>query len=225
MTRKREKRWNYNAGNLNAMFNLLELQTQHNFRIRGAIHVGAHKGEEIAAYEASGTERVLLVEANETLHQELLDRRSDVMELRVIHAAATNYNGEAVFHIANNDMSSSLLPMARHGELYPGIGAVARCVVPARSLDDLLAEAGAKPGDYNFLNLDIQGAELMALQGALATLPDIDWIICEVSKIELYEGAPLAEDIVDFLACHGFRLLDETYPYSKDWGDMFFGRL
>lgn len=207
------------------MFDLHALQSMYGFQIKGAIHVGGHKGEEIPAYEASRAERVFVVEANEALYRELRERRSSVCQLKVAHAAATNYNGTATFYIANNDMSSSLLPMTRHSDLYPGIGAVAKEIVPARTLDALLEEHGERAADYNFLNLDIQGAELMALQGAFATLPSIDWIICEVSRIELYEGCPLAQDIEDFMASQGFRKLEEMFAFSHDWGDMFFGRV
>lgn len=58
------------------------------------------------------------------------------------------------------------------------------------------------------LKLDIEGAELPALRGAVATLRKTQMLIIEISVMNRYEGEGSFAEIVHFLAQHGFRLYD-----------------
>lgn len=74
---------------------------------------------------------------------------------------------------------------------------------------------------YNFLNLDIQGAELMVLQGASEILKYFDYIYCEVNDKELYEKCAMTSDIDAFLSTHGFERKIKKMT-THGWGDAFY---
>ena len=69
-------------------------------------------------------------------------------------------------NVTNNLQSSSILELKKHKEYYPNITVDKRVNVFTLTLDDLFDECDLKIEKYNFLNIDIQGAELLALKGA-----------------------------------------------------------
>ena len=77
----------------------------------------------------------------------------------------------------------------------------ARVEVDTVRLDDVPETAGA-----SFLKLDIQGAELMALQHATRRLRDAVVVQAEVEFLPMYVGQPLFAEVEQFLRGHGFVL-------------------
>ena len=68
------------------------------------------------------------------------------------------------------------------------------------------------PLNYQKLHVDVQGADLLALQGATETLKSIKFVETEVSSVELYKGSCFEEQVTGFLQDHGFRLtLRDTF--------------
>lgn len=59
-------------------------------------------------------------------------------------------------------------------------------------------------GDVDFMKLDVQGAELMVLQGAERVLKDVLAIQVEVEFLELYENQPMFADVDRYLRRQGF---------------------
>lgn len=100
--------------------------------------------------------------------------------------------------------------------------------VPCRTLDSILAPyAPALNGIL--LKLDLQGYELVALQGASETLRRTDVILTEVSfYAQAYE--PSISALVGFLSSAGFELYDIASIYARPrddrprQGDMIFVR-
>lgn len=56
--------------------------------------------------------------------------------------------------------------------------------------------------------IDVQGAELMVLQGMTKRLPDIDYFIIETSTLSPFKEAPEFDQICRFMMDHGFALYD-----------------
>jgi len=101
--------------------------------------------------------------------------------------------------------------------------------VPAITLDTLFEKYKIAHAGYNFINIDIQGAELLAFKGATKLLSCIDVIISEVNLVEMYENGALEGDIVAFLEQHGFERKHAIYHtlYEEDatfpaWGECLF---
>ncbi|MBS0338828.1 MAG: FkbM family methyltransferase, partial [Proteobacteria bacterium] len=83
--------------------------------------------------------------------------------------------------------------------LHEAVTLVAEHPVQTRRLDDVPGL-----GDVDFLKLDVQGAELMVLQGAERTLEDVVMVQVEVEFVELYENQPLFADVDRYLRSRGF---------------------
>jgi len=108
------------------------------------------------------------------------------------------------FHECNYPMTSSLLaPDAELLGMFHQLGevtqVVARRPVQTVRLDDLAEVHGA-----DYLKLDIQGGELMALEGATALLRDLAVLHTEVEFLPMYRGQPLFAEIDAFLRAQGF---------------------
>ena len=207
-----------------AMINLIEEFSKYDLPRKGVIHVGAHAGSEVSVYKQIGFEKIVLIEANPALCSILRNKFEHDASVTVLHCAVSDRNGRAKLNLTSFDQSSSLLPLKRHSEIYPTITKIAEIEVPGRTLDHLLFELSVDPSDYNFINIDIQGAELLALKGALLTLKGIDAINIEVNFEELYEGCALFEEVNGFLGSQGFCRASISTPHHPTWGDAFYVR-
>jgi FkbM family methyltransferase len=76
--------------------------------------------------------------------------------------------------------------------------------VPMRRFDSLMEEI-VRP---SLCKIDVQGAELMVLEGMTGRLDSIDAIVIETSTIASLKGGPEVHDIVRFMHEHGFVLAD-----------------
>ncbi|HEY7821789.1 MAG TPA: FkbM family methyltransferase [Acidimicrobiia bacterium] len=175
-----------------------------------ALHVGAHTAEEADGYRSIDAE-VIWVEAQKDLADQLQAEGYDVR-----HAAIWSEPTLLTFHTTSNGQSSSLLPLALHRERYPNITVTQTQLIETTTIDALKLAP-------DFLNLDIQGAELPALKGATQTLKGVKWIYTEVSTEELYEGQALEPELTDWLAARGFKKsLQVLTDYG--WGDALYVR-
>lgn len=204
----------------------LEFERMEQFGIRpkGAVHVGAHKGDEITTYLRRGISRVVFIEANPDLAAGLRQRFADQPDVTVIEAAASEKEGRATFNITSMDQSSSLLPLKEHSRLYPKIKVERSIEVRTARLDELLNEAEVNFADVDFIAMDIQGAELMALRGAETLLNQVKALQIEVNYQQLYEGCALITDLDEFLSRYGFIRVHTLTPYSETWGDALYVR-
>jgi FkbM family methyltransferase len=203
------------------MLDLRELFQQHSIAPRGVIHIGAHMGQELKEYQAMNIAKVFFVEANPIVAKRLEKQVANLPYVRVVNCAISNESGSVNLHLTANEQSSSILPLKEVTDIYPSITETDRITVEAKKLDQLLEELKLNPADYNFLNIDIQGAELLALQGATNLLKYVDAINTEVNYKELYEGCALIDEIDEFLEQHGFERVATTTPHPS-WGDAFY---
>ena len=97
------------------------------------------------------------------------------------------------FHVSGHDDSSSLLPIERQADEFPGTQATTSREVPVGTLVEHLTADIARPA---LLKIDVQGYELEVLRGADDGLDRIDEILCECSFVELYSGQALALSLI-----------------------------
>lgn len=190
---------------------------QHGRQFNGVVHIGAHLGEEAEAYAAGGVERVLWVEANEDLMEPL--RRATAgfpMQQTYICAALSDAPGTVTFRITNNGQSSSILPLGTHATHYPHIMVVEQREIQTKRFDSL----GIELEPYDFLNLDVQGAELKVLRG-FKSLDNFSAVYAEVNFEEVYVGAPLMAEIDTHLT--GFQRVAHN-DTGQGWGDALYLR-
>jgi FkbM family methyltransferase len=184
--------------------------------IRGVLHVGAHTFEEEPFYYANGMndDQILWIEANTTL---IPKHKKNV----VCAVIGDEDNKEVEFMVTNNMQSSSILNLKTHKEEHPWVHEISRSKRTLITLNTLLHQLEKTHDAFDFINLDIQGAELMALKGATKLLPYIRSIYTEVNIKELYEGCAQMFEIDDFLNTWGFKRV-ATEMTSHGWGDAFY---
>ena len=183
----------------------------------GVLHIGAHQAEESAQYKKHNWSPVIWIEANPSL----IDRIKEIVpaEDKVLCAALWDENNvEMPFCIANNGESSSLLKPLGHLEAYPQIQFTETISVRTKRLDSLVNEIP------NFLNLDVQGAELKVLIGLGKLIDSIDFIYTEINERELYLDCAKLYDIDEFLKIRGFTRICMRKAGSSGWGDAFYAR-
>ena len=130
--------------------------------------------------------------------------------LRLALGATT---GEATLNVAGNLASSSFLPMDRElTEAEPRLAYVGREECSLSTLD-ILAPDLFQPEERLYLKLDVQGFELEVLRGAEATLEHVVVLDVELSQTQLYEGAPLMDEVVAYLAERDYVLLGTEPAY------------
>jgi FkbM family methyltransferase len=79
---------------------------------------------------------------------------------------------------------------------------------PATTLDVLLADR-VVPADRVLLKLDLEGHEMLALQGGLRLLQAVEVVLTELQFYEINKnGRPIFADMLNFLRDLGFELYD-----------------
>lgn len=221
--------WRRIAGSLYAIhrpprtlpFPLAALLRRHRAHVTGVVHVGGHVGEEAPSYAACGIDTVFWIEANPELIPRLTQNVAPYGGV-VLEAAVSDRDGEEIeLRVTDNLQSSSILPMGTHVEHYPDIVVTDHVRLRTVTLDTLLADQPTQ--DVNYLDLDIQGAELLALRGARGLLGQLDYVYTEVNREEIYVGAPMVEELDEFLADYDMRRV-ETRWTPEGWGDAFYVR-
>jgi FkbM family methyltransferase len=115
--------------------------------------------------------------------------------------------GHAVLNVSQDLEASSFLPMEeRHVRHWPPSAYVRTEEADVERLDSLASQI-LKSDERVYLKLDVQGFELEVLQGASATLEQVEIVEAELSLVPLYTGGPLYLDVIQHLGVHGFQLI------------------
>lgn len=188
---------------------------------KGIIHVGAHFMEERKDYMEQGLLETIWVEADPVVYSSIDYVNSMPGGERAFCCAASDEDGIVEFNVADSSQSSSMLEFELHSQHHPWVSMVAKKKVQARRMDSLLLEHGVDMSRYDFINLDIQGAELLALKGFGDLLHGIRYIYSEVNSAHLYKGCALVGEIDEYLAGFGFERV-ETQWTPHEWGDALY---
>lgn len=111
---------------------------------------------------------------------------------------------EATMHITGEDDSSSLLPLTDLQQSLSGTREVATETIQVEPLSNRVCAEDLMPPAL--LKIDVQGYELAVLQGCEPLLDRFSHLYVECSFVELYEGQPLATEVIAFLHSHKFGL-------------------
>ena len=194
---------------------------------RGVIQLGGAFGEDGADFLAAGAKRIVMVEANPESYEKICGRYAADARFVIVNCAVTDKNGPIAFRVMNNPVSSSVLPLSYHKEIYPDIDEVRQVTVDGMTMDTMMGElatAGVGMNEFNVLKMDIQGAEILALKGGVKTLAGIDAILTEVAIKPLYEGGASLDEMDDLLGRAGFVRMAINTADHVDWGDAFYVR-
>lgn len=187
-------------------------------KANGVLHVGAHDAEEAGDYRRHGWGSVIWVEMLPDKAAALRRKFKDDPDNLVIEAACWDRDGDALdLFRADNGQSSSLLPPGSHLDAHPGVAFSDGGQMRTNRLDTILPPSAR----FDFINVDIQGAELRALIGLGDWLDRVTWAYLEVNRQELYCGCALLQDIDKFMAARGFVRLTLRMT-AHGWGDALY---
>lgn len=92
----------------------------------------------------------------------------------------------------------------------------------AHSLDTVMQQRGFPAPDM--IKMDVQGAELDILRGAVETLKTVKNIIAEVQSVEYNQGAPLEQQVIEYIESQGFVTVNRRFSGNQIQGDAHWSR-
>jgi FkbM family methyltransferase len=144
--------------------------------------------------------------------------------------ALSNKNGTAEFFLSEGEpgdlrnseawdfgnKSSSLLPPSEDMKKHTAwLQFKKKAEVQTQRLEDYAASKNIT--EVDFAHIDVQGAELMVLEGAGGFLKRIRLIWMEVEAVELYKNQPLKSDVEAFMKKNNFvNILDTVGQVAGD---------
>ena len=200
------------------------LLAKYRFIPTGVFHIGASTGQEAADYFDNNVGDVIFIEAIPNVCKQLERHISQYPRMIAINECIGDEDGrQMTFHISNNEaQSSSLLELDYHKTDHPDVSYTEHIPVTTKRVDTLLRERKIDLARYDFLNIDLQGAELMALKGMGDELRKVNYAYLEVNKKHEYEDCPLLEDIDAYMLSFGFSRVELEWCGGFSWGDAFY---
>jgi FkbM family methyltransferase len=191
-----------------------------NIPISGVLHIGAHDCEELGVYSRLG------VSPNNIIWIDAISEKVEQAKARgipnVYRAVITDKDDAVVtFNVSNNVQSSSILNLKTHLQEHPWVHYVRSTQETTITVDTFFKRNNLDPTKHTFWNLDIQGAELLALMGATESLAHAKALYLEVNINELYENCALMGQLDTFLSKHGFKRV-KTHMTQHGWGDAMY---
>ena len=133
----------------------------------------------------------------------------------IVNCALGASKGNAEIHVSNNSVSSSLLEiLPKHTQSAPE-SAIKKTETIRLEVFDNIFNQYCKATDRVFMKIDTQGYELEVLKGANKCIEHIDAIQVELNLCQLYQDAPLVEDVISHIRKSGF----EPYWFSPGFRD------
>lgn len=213
------------------LMTLSSLMDRFDLDISGVVHVGAHLGEEALSYSEAGIANVWWIEGNPDII-EALTTHVERYDQKVVCALVYDCDdAEVPFHVTNyKSLSSSIFEFGTHRQVSPDVYFVETKSLRGCTLDTIVRNNGI--AGCNFLNMDLQGAELVALRGATTLLESIDYVFTEINVDELYKGCARLPEMDAFLGDRGFERVATQMagaerpgqPNWTGWGDAFYMR-
>ncbi len=201
------------------LITLDSLVEKYNVNFKGVLHVGAHECEELNDYEKYlPRNKILWVEALPTKVELSIQKYPNVL---IENAVVSDVVEKVRFNISNNGQSSSILELGLHTLIHPEVHYVDCFECETKLLKDILPKYDIS---YNFLNFDIQGAELKALKGMEDYLINVDYLYVEVNSDYVYKECGLVTEIDEYLLKFGLHRVETQWWGSCAWGDAFYIR-
>lgn len=204
--------------------------------IKNVLHVGADRGGELPQYQRIGAKKVVWIEANPEVYNELLENLK-IMNITEVESLPFNqlvsdqddietefnlYYGWDAGHLVGNKGMSSILKAKNSwwgSDCYRG-----SIQLNSLTLDTFLDRNNL---GYNFdlLNMDTQGAELMISKGAKKVLENVKYINSEVTFYNAsYHKNPLFDELSEYFSEFGFKHIQTELSDDKNWGDAIFAK-
>ncbi len=190
----------------------------------GIIHVGGHHGEEAAYYAEHGVRTVVWIEADPDAFDVLTSVTAAYPGHTCIQALAADRDGETRrfyrhrFGDGRKRGFCSTMPwntsVVERDPVLSRLETFDVREMRALTVATALRERGFQPEQFQYLSVNVQGAELLVLRGLGEFLPALRFIFCDGEDPDSvrYAGAPSIDDVTRWLAPHGFS---PAWPESR----------
>ncbi len=198
-----------------------------NFEIKGIIHIGAGSGAELRNYSKLKAQNFLMIEPDPDSYRKLILRKYYYKliyqkKINTENCLITNRSKKNFpFNIMNVKDCNSLLDLHLHKKIYPNIFLKKTIKLKSETLNNIF-KSKYNIKDYNFINIDIQGAELLAFKGATNILNHIKGIYSEVNFEELYKNCTLVDQLDEYLEKYDFKRVYTNNDMHSSWGDALY---
>lgn len=195
-----------------------KLYKKYNMKIDGVIHIGAHYGQEYLLYKELNIKNISFFEPLKKNFSVLENNIPIDEHIKLYNFALGRENKNVSMYVEsiNNGQSSSILKPKLHTEQYKNIIFNEIEEVEMKRLDDINLVY-----KHNFINIDVQGYELEVFNGSKETLKNIDYIISEVNRAELYENNVFVDKLDEFLKDYNFLRVETSWD-GITWGDALY---
>jgi len=198
---------------------LHELVKKYNIIFKGILHVGAHECEELKDYlKYLPMNKILWIEA---IPQKVNLCKERFPNILIENAVVSDKIENVRFNVSNNGQSSSMLDFGLHSTFHPHVHYIGYFEAETKLLKDIICNYNI---EYNFLNFDIQGAELKALKGMEEYLPKVNYVYIEVNSDYVYKDCALISEIDVYLLQFGLSRVETQWCENYRWGDAFYIR-
>jgi len=184
------------------------------------LHIGANRGQEAVFYESLNL-NVLWIEADPQVEVELSKHIEKFKNQKSIAALLLDKPGlEKEFNVFNNSgLSSSIFKLAdNHGFEKLNLQVSGIKLLKSSTIDELFASMNLHA--YTHWILDVQGSELLVLQGATNSIQYCRSMTIEVSTRKVYEGGASYHSLKNYLEALKFFPLWE--PDLDFHGELIF---
>jgi len=214
-------------------------EDQHNLlsdiEVATIFDLGANIGDTALQYSNLFTKaKIYAFEPFPDLFQKLQARFRKNNLVKPIKAAVADTSSDRNFYITRHSASHSLLPPSDNAEKWMDPRAdndafqiLKQIEVPVVTIDGFCKQESID--EIHILKMDIQGGELMALEGAKGKLRQgsILLIYTEMLFVPIYKGQASYHNICNFLSEYGYSLFDMyNCTYAKNgqlkWCDAIF---
>ena len=193
---------NLSLGHIDSL-ELLELAKSHNPKV--IYDIGANIGTWSLLAKAIFPDVTIHAFEPLIMHHEPFNKEVAGISDIVLHkVAAGPETAKMNIQVTSFSDASSLLETSEAIHEHFGITTEREETIEVVKLDDYVTTNSLPFPDL--IKLDIQGYELEALRGAQQCMNHAQFILCEVSFLEFYQGQPLFHEIIEFMSQKGFYL-------------------
>jgi FkbM family methyltransferase len=189
-----------------------------NVKPTGVIHVGLWDFIEYGCYTKLFGNNVVGIEANPNIYQNMSKPVADKWGFKIFNE----------FVYREDDCVKNFYFAEYGSSFYPGQpewNKVNSIKVKTKTLSTLVEENTINMNNYDFLNIDVEGAELDVLIGFEKHLDYINVIDIETSLDDRCKSGASHDVIVEWLGQRGFDLKEMSSSYGNQaWGDSLFVR-
>ena len=186
------------------------------------IEAGAHRGRDTVKMKKLWPQSTIYCfEPVTALFEQLTENTKNLPDIYRYPIALSNKVGTELMHVSGgrSDACSSLFQPNIDLMTSPDITFETVTPVPTTTLDQWAQEHSVSHVD--FLWLDLQGAELIALQHATMILSTVKVIQVEVNLTARYHNAVEYQELKSWLESQGFVVDTEAF-FKITWGDVLF---